>query len=95
MSTEIGFDGGTVKISKDGGATGSPSLRRRTSSTRRRSLATAAAGNTNPLEGQPGFTGTDGDETQSDWGTSIIDLSDLALAVANGERDQGALRHRS
>jgi hypothetical protein len=47
-------------------------------------LATTAAGSTNPLQGQPGFTGTDGGKTQSDWGTSIIDLSDPALAVANG-----------
>ena len=48
-------------------------------------LATAAAGSTNPLKGQPGFTGTDGGKTQSDWGTSIIDLSDPALAVALGD----------
>ena len=39
-----------------------------------------AAGSTNPLQGQPGFTGTDGGKTQSDWGTSIINLSDPASA---------------
>jgi Zn-dependent metalloprotease len=84
VETEIGFDGGTVDISKDGGTTwinvpasaydfNAPTV-----------LATTAAGSTNPLQGKPGFTGTDGGKTVSDWGTSIIDLTDPALAVANG-----------
>lgn len=84
VETEIGFDGGLVQVSKDNGTTwidvpasaydfNGPTV-----------LATTAAGSTNPLQGKDGFTGTDGGKTQSDWGTSIIDLSDPALAVANG-----------
>src|SRR3954447_13304964 len=84
VETEIGFDGGLVQVSKDNGTTwidvpasaydfNGPTV-----------LATTAAGSTNPLQGKAGFTGTDGGKTQSDWGTSIIDLSDPALAVANG-----------
>ena len=39
------------------------------SSTVRPEADTAAAGNTNPLAGQPGFTGTDGGEVAGSWGT--------------------------
>ena len=84
IQTEIGFDGGTVQISKDAGANWITVPASAYEFNEPTVLATAAAGNTNPLEGEPGFTGTDGGKTQSDWGTSIIDLSDPALAVANG-----------
>ena len=84
VQTEIGFDGGTVQISKDGGTNWITVPAAAYEFNPPTVLATAAAGNTNPLKGQPGFTGTDGGKTQSDWGTSIIDLSDPALAVANG-----------
>ena len=78
VETEIGFDGGTVQISRNGGAYAhgprcayafnAPSM-----------IATAAAGNTNPLEGQPGFTGSDGGKIRSHWGTSIIDLAQAGV----------------
>ena len=56
VATEIGFDGGNVKISVNGGAfTVIPP--RRTSTTRRRTAHRRGHGNTNPLAGQPGFTG--------------------------------------
>ncbi len=84
VATEIGYDGGTVQISKDGGATWVTVPAAAYKFNKPTVLATAAAGNTNPLQGKPGFTGTDGNKTLSDWGTSIIDLSDPALAVANG-----------
>ena len=38
-------------------------------------LATEAEGSTNPLAGKDGFTGSDGGKIDSDWGTSIVDLS--------------------
>jgi Zn-dependent metalloprotease len=84
VETEIGFDGGTVQISKDGGANWINVPASAYEFNEPTVLATTAAGSTNPLQGKDGFTGTDGGKTQSDWGTSIIDLSDPALAVANG-----------
>ncbi|MDQ3485972.1 MAG: immune inhibitor A, partial [Actinomycetota bacterium] len=38
-------------------------------------IISAAAGNTNPLQGQRGFTGTDGGEVTGSWGQSQIDLT--------------------
>jgi hypothetical protein len=38
-------------------------------------LQTEAAGNTNPLAGEPGFSGTDGGEVTGSWGRSQLDLS--------------------
>src|SRR6185295_12258609 len=84
VETEIGFDGGTVQITKDGGTTWITVPQSAYDFNAPTVLATTAAGSTNPLQGKPGFTGTDGGKTQSDWGTSIIDLTDPALAVANG-----------
>jgi Zn-dependent metalloprotease len=84
VQTEIGFDGGTVQISKDGGTNWITVPASAYEFNEPTVLATTAAGSTNPLQGKDGFTGTDGGKTQSDWGTSIIDLSDPALAVANG-----------
>lgn len=79
VATEAGWDGGNVKVSIDGGAfeaipadayTFNPPT----------TINTAAAGNTNPLAGQPGFTGTDGGELFGSWGTSAVDLSVIGAA---------------
>ena len=48
-------------------------------------LATTGAGSTNPLQGLPGFTGTDGGKVKSHWGTSIIDLAHASPGVALGD----------
>ena len=83
IETELGFDGGTVQISTDGGTSfdtipadaylfNGPTV-----------LATEAEGNTNPLAGEDGFTGTDGGKIVSDWGTSIVDLSSLGVALGD------------
>jgi Zn-dependent metalloprotease len=84
VRTELGFDGGTVYIQKNGGpytvvpaaayVFNPPST-----------LATTAAGSTNPLQGLPGFTGTDGGTVKSQWGTSIINLAHASLGVALGD----------
>jgi hypothetical protein len=73
VATEPGYDGGNVKISVNGGkfkvipssayVYNAPDL-----------IASAADGNTNPLAGEEGFTGTDGGVVFGSWGTSIIDL---------------------
>ena len=36
---------------------------------------TGTATNTNPLAGQPGFTGTDGGQTKGSWGESQVDIA--------------------
>jgi hypothetical protein len=43
-------------------------------------LETAANGNTNPMAGEPGFTGTDGGQPTGSWGQSQVDLSGLVKA---------------
>ena len=84
VATETGFDGGNVKYRIGEGkgkwrvipaaayVFNAPSQ-----------IATAAAGNTNPLAGEPGFTGTDGGIVFGSWGTSIVDLS--ALGIKGGK----------
>ncbi len=75
VATEPGFDGGNVSFMAVG----------RTSwllipdsafsfNDYNTTFKTVAQGNTNPLAGQPAFTGAGGG-----WGTSVIDLSSLAL----------------
>jgi Zn-dependent metalloprotease len=73
VATEYGFDGGNVKISVGGGefkvipagayVFNAPGA-----------TMEPAPDNTSPLEGQVGFTGTDGGENRGSWGTSIVDL---------------------
>lgn len=73
VATEYGYDGGNVKISVGGkpfeviptnayvfNAPGA--------------TMEPAPGNTSPLAGEEGFTGTDGGENHGSWGTSIVDL---------------------
>jgi hypothetical protein len=90
VQTELGFDGGTVKVAVNGGtfetvpATAyvfnEPTV-----------LADEDAGNTNPLAGEDGFTGTDGGKIVSDWGTSIIDLEELGVASGDDIQVQFAI----
>ena len=41
---------------------------------------------TNPLDGEPGFTGTDGGEPTGSWGTTIIDLAKLGVKAGDQMR---------
>ena len=81
LATELGFDGGNVKY-----RTG-PKWKVIPGSAytfnKPDSLATAAEGNTNPMAGEPAFTGTDGGEVTGSWGQSQINLS--ALNVKAGQ----------
>ena len=78
IATEAGWDGGNVKISvNDGPWTVIPAsafLYNPYNAT----LQSVAAGNTNPLAGQPAWTGTDGGSNDGSWGRSIIDLTGIA-----------------
>ncbi len=82
VATEFGFDGGNVKFRAGGPWRVIP--RAAYTFNAPGQLATAAEGNTNPMAGQPGFTGTDGGEVSGSWGTSQVDLS--ALGIGGGDR---------
>ncbi len=79
VATEVGYDGGNVQVAVNGGDF-APIDPEAYVFNGPGQLATEAEGNTNPLEGQSGFTGTDGGSVFGSWGTSIVDL---AAAGAN------------
>jgi len=79
VATEAGFDGGNLSISVNGGPW---TLVPRAAYTFNRynvaALVTAAAGNTNPLAGQPAWTGSDGGNVGGSWGRTDLDLAAVA-----------------
>ena len=77
FATEAGWDGGNLKISVNGGAFVVVPASAFVFNPYNATLQTAAAGNTNPLAGQPGFTGTDGGSLGGSWGQSQIDLTKI------------------
>ena len=76
VATEAGYDGGNVKLSVNGGPFRLIPASAFTLSPYNTSLNDA--GNTNPLGGEPAFTGTDGGLVIGSWGQSRIDLDGLA-----------------
>jgi Zn-dependent metalloprotease len=80
VATEALFDGGNVKVSVNGGAFELVPNDAYIYNAPGNELETAAGGNTNPMEGEPAWTGTDGGQVGGSWGTSIIDLSAIASA---------------
>jgi Zn-dependent metalloprotease len=83
FATEPAFDGGNVKISINGGAFEIVPASAFSFNAYNATLATTAQGNTNPLQGQPGFSGTDGGEVTGSWGTSQINL--VTVGVEPGD----------
>lgn len=79
VATELGWDGGNLKISVNGGPFILVPPSAFTFNDYNAALNPAAAGNTNPLAGQPAFTGTDGGELSGSWGQSQIDLTRLGI----------------
>jgi len=78
VATEFGYDGGNVKISINGGAfTLIPASAFQFNAYN--TTMQPAPGNTSPLAGQPGFSGTDGGEVHGSWGESQIDLSRIGV----------------
>jgi Zn-dependent metalloprotease len=75
VATELGWDGGNLKISINGGPYQVVPASAFLFNPYNQNLNTAAAGNTNPLAGEPGFTGTDGGQVTGSWGQSHVDLS--------------------
>ena len=79
VGTEAGWDGGNVKISVNGGAWQLVAPADITYNSYNAALFTAAQGNTNPLAGQPAFTGSDGGSVEGSWGRSHVNLAPYAL----------------
>ena len=80
LATESGWDGGNVKISVNGGAWQLVQAADFAYNPYNTTLETGAAGNSNPLAGQPAFTGTDDGSVTGSWGRSIINLAAYAVA---------------
>jgi hypothetical protein len=78
VATEAGWDGGNLKISVNGGPWQLVAPGDFIYNPYNASLFTAAQGNTNPIAGEPAFTGADGGSVTGSWGRSIIDLGPYA-----------------
>ena len=80
LATETGFDGGNLKISVNGGAWQLVKAEDFVYNPYNATLIAASGGNSNPLAGQPGFSGTDAGSVTGSWGRSIVNLSPYAVA---------------
>jgi Zn-dependent metalloprotease len=78
VATEAGWDGGNVKISVNDGPWTLIPASAFIYNAYNTTLQTVGAGNTNPLAGQPAFSGTDGGAVDGTWGRSIVDLTGIA-----------------
>ncbi len=74
LATEPAFDGGNLKISVNNGPWVIVQAADFVYNAYNMALATAAQGNTNPMAGEPAFSGTDGGSVGGSWGRSIINL---------------------
>ncbi|MEO8425053.1 MAG: M4 family metallopeptidase [Actinomycetota bacterium] len=74
VATEANYDGGNVKLSIDGGPFELVPDAAYTFNPYNVELQP-----TNPLAGEPGFSGTDGGVLESTWGQSQVDLSTLGV----------------
>lgn len=82
VATELDVDGGNLQLSVNGGGF-APVPASAYLFNAPGTLLTAAAGNTNPLAGQPAFSGTDEGEVFGSWGQSQVDLA--AAGVEPGD----------
>ena len=80
VATEDGWDGGNVKISVNGGPWTSLDPTALVFNGYNASLRTAAQFNTNPLAGEPAFTGSNKSSARGSWGQTQIDLHSYAEA---------------
>ncbi len=81
VATEKRFDGGNLKLSVNGGPFELvPDEAFLYNEYNVSALESAAMGNTNPMAGEPAFSGTDWGTARSIWGQSQVDLSGLVEA---------------
>ena len=92
VSTEAGYDGGNVKLSINGGAFATIPAAAYVFNAPNTTI-TVTGTNTNPLAGQPGFTGTDPGRATGSWGKSQVNLE--AAGAKAGDTIEIQLRHRS
>jgi Zn-dependent metalloprotease len=78
VATETGWDGGNLKISVNGGPWALIQAADFVYNPYNQTLFTAGQGNSNPIAGQPAFSGTDGGAVGGSWGRSIVDLAPYA-----------------
>jgi hypothetical protein len=83
VATEANFDGGNLKISVNGGPFELVPASAFIFNAYNTTLATAAAGNTNPLAGQAAFSGTDGGEVFGSWGLSQVNLTAIGISAGD------------
>jgi hypothetical protein len=74
VATEPDYDGANLKVSVGGKAWQVISPEHYVYNPYNTTLIDAASGNTNPLAGEPAFSGTDGGTLDGSWGRSIINL---------------------
>jgi hypothetical protein len=74
VATEPGWDGGNVKFSVGGAPWALIETDRYFNNPYNTTLFSAEQGNTNPIAGEPAFSGTDGGQVDGSWGRSIVDL---------------------
>ncbi len=86
VATEAGWDGGNLKVSVNGGSFVVPPDAAYTFNPYNVPTLNPAPDNTNPLAGEDGWTGTDGGELTSSWGTSQLNLA--ALGAGPGDTIQ-------
>ncbi|MEZ4732273.1 MAG: M4 family metallopeptidase [Caldilineaceae bacterium] len=80
VATEAGWDGGNLEIRVNGGVWTQLAANVFTFNGYNGSLATKLAGNTNPLAGEPAFTGSNNSSVGGSWGQSQVNLSGYARA---------------
>jgi Zn-dependent metalloprotease len=78
VATEAGWDGGNLKVSAGGGDWQLVAPGDFTFNPYNATLNTAPQGNTNPMAGEPAFTGSDGGSVEGSWGRSHVNLAPYA-----------------
>lgn len=82
-ATELGWDGGNLKYRVNAGTWTVVPASAFIYNDYPRNLNTAGQGNTNPLAGQPSFTGTDGGSVETQWGQSQVNLQALGAGFGD------------
>jgi Zn-dependent metalloprotease len=78
VATEAGYDGGNLKISVNDGPWQIVQAADFVYNPYNTTLVTAGQGNTNPMAGEPAFSGADGGSVDGSWGRSIVNLAPYA-----------------